>query len=167
MADARPGKSSMASLVSRQASPLITPATLEGPSNAPTKSRKGPTLSRNPLAARGCYKTQSPAQTSHRQQCQQQISTPSAPKITGDVTQAVESLIQCLITAPGSTDPHTPPRRVFTVIDNTLKAPSSSGSSCSKDFLVPIKDEPDPKGNKGSSWSHHVTTRKEMTAVSY
>ncbi|QRW27790.1 Retrotransposon-derived protein PEG10 [Rhizoctonia solani] len=62
-----------------------------------------------------------------------------------DVTQAVESAIQCLLTAPSSTDPHTPPRRVFTVIDNTPKAPSGSGSSGNKDFLVPIKDEPDPK----------------------
>ncbi|KAF8747241.1 Retrotransposon gag protein [Rhizoctonia solani] len=64
------------------------------------------------------------------------------------LTQAVESAIQRLLTAPSSTDPHTPPRRVFTVIDNTPKAPSGSGSSGNKDFLVPIKDEPDPKGKR-------------------
>ncbi|QRW23521.1 Retrotransposon-derived protein PEG10 [Rhizoctonia solani] len=65
-----------------------------------------------------------------------------------DVTQAVDSAIQRLLTVPSSTDPHTPPRRVFTVIDNTPKAPSGSGSSGNKDFLVPIKDEPDPKGKR-------------------
>ncbi|GAB1524412.1 hypothetical protein RhiTH_007566 [Rhizoctonia solani] len=65
-----------------------------------------------------------------------------------DVTHRVESAIQCLLTAPSSTDPHTPPRTVFTVIDNTPKAHSSSGSSGNKDFLVPIKDEPDPKGKR-------------------
>ncbi|QRW16914.1 Retrotransposable element Tf2 protein [Rhizoctonia solani] len=65
-----------------------------------------------------------------------------------DVTQAVENAIQRLLTAPSSTDPHTTPRRVFTVIDNTLKAPSGSGSSANNNFLVPIKDEPDPKGKR-------------------
>ncbi|QRW19998.1 Retrotransposon-derived protein PEG10 [Rhizoctonia solani] len=65
-----------------------------------------------------------------------------------DVTQAVESAIQHLLTVPSSIDPYTPPRRIFTVIDNTLKAPSGSGSSGNKDFLVPIKDEPDPKGKR-------------------
>ncbi|QRW24389.1 Retrotransposon-derived protein PEG10 [Rhizoctonia solani] len=55
-----------------------------------------------------------------------------------DVTQAVESAIQRLLTVPSNTDPHTPPRR----------APSGSGSSGNKDLLVPIKDEPDPKGKR-------------------
>ncbi|GAB1527973.1 hypothetical protein RhiTH_011162 [Rhizoctonia solani] len=143
MADARSRKLSMASPASRQASPLITPATLEGPSDAPTS------YARVELRPEILWQQEDAAQISHRQQCQQQISTPSAPQITGeDVTQAVESVIQRLLTVPSSTDPHTPPRRVFTVIDNTPKAPSGSGSSGNKDFLAPIKDEPDPKGKR-------------------
>ncbi|GAB1525960.1 hypothetical protein RhiTH_009126 [Rhizoctonia solani] len=165
MADARSRKLSMASLASRQASPLITPATLEGPSNAPiscTRVKLRPEflwqqedatkldhLQRYLIGDNASSRSQPPAlhrllekNTGHL------ISHLDAWKQTmlQDVTQAVESAIQRLLTAPSSTDPHTPPRRVFTVIDNTPKAPSGSGSSGNKDFLVPIKDEPDPKG---------------------
>ncbi|QRW25607.1 Retrotransposon-derived protein PEG10 [Rhizoctonia solani] len=157
----------MASLALRQASPLITPATLEGPSNAPiscTKVELHPEilwqqedatklnhLHRYLIGNNASSRSQPPAlhrllgkNTGHL------ISHLDAWKQTmlQDVTQAVESAIQRLLTAPSSTDPHTPPRRVFTVIDNTPKAPSGSGSSGNKDFLVPIKDEPDPKGKR-------------------
>ncbi|KAF8749893.1 hypothetical protein RHS01_09763 [Rhizoctonia solani] len=151
----------------RQASPLITPATLEGPSNAPiscTRVKLRPEilwqqedatklnhLHRYLIGNNASSRSQPPAlhrllekNTGHL------ISHLDAWKQTmlQDVTQAVESAIQRLLTAPSSTDPHTPPRRVFTVIDNTPKAPSGSGSSGNKDFLVPIKDEPDPKGKR-------------------
>ncbi|KAF8755995.1 Retrotransposon gag protein [Rhizoctonia solani] len=157
----------MASLASRQASPLITPATLEGPSNAPISctrvelrpeilwQREDATkldhLHRYLIGNNASSRSQPPAlhrllekNTGHL------ISHLDAWKQTmlQDVTQAVESAIQHLLTVPSSTDPHTPPRRVFTVIENTPKSPSGSGSSGNKDFLVPIKDEPDPKGKR-------------------
>ncbi|GAB1525961.1 hypothetical protein RhiTH_009127 [Rhizoctonia solani] len=165
MADARSHKLSMASLASRQASPLITPATLEGPSDAPishTRVKLHPEilwqkedatklnhLHRYLIGDNASSRSQPPAL--HRvleKNTWHLISHLVAWKQTmlQDVTQAVESAIQRLLTVPSSTDPHTPPRRVFTVIDNTPKAPSGSGSSDNKDFLVPIKDEPDPKG---------------------
>ncbi|KAF8669628.1 hypothetical protein RHS04_08699 [Rhizoctonia solani] len=156
----------MASLASRP-SPLITPATLEGPSNAPTSctrvkirpeilwqqedATKLNHLHRYLIGDNASSRSQPPAL--HRlleKNTVHLISCLDAWKQTmlQDVTQAVESAIQRLLTVPSSTDPHTPPRRVFTVIDNTLKAPSGSGSSGNKDFLVPIKDEPDPKGKQ-------------------
>ncbi|QRW25148.1 Retrotransposon-derived protein PEG10 [Rhizoctonia solani] len=165
MADARSRKSSMASLALRQASPIITPATLEGPSDAPisrTQVKLRPEilwqqedatkldhLHRYLISNNASSRSQPPAL--HRlleKNTEHLISHLGAWKQTmlQDVTQAVESAIQRLLTAPSSTDPHTPPRRVFTVIDNTPKAPSGSGSSGNKDFLVPIKDESDPKG---------------------
>ncbi|QRW17997.1 Retrotransposon-derived protein PEG10 [Rhizoctonia solani] len=167
MADTRSCKSSMASIASRQASPLTTPATLEGPSNAPTS------CTRVTLHPEILWQQEDATKLNHlhRYLIGNNASSRSPPpalhrlleKNTGhlishldawkqtmlqDVTQAVESAIQHLLTAPSSTDPHTPPRRVFTVIDNTPKAPSGSGSSGNKDFLVPIKDEPDPKGKQ-------------------
>ncbi|KAF8697568.1 hypothetical protein RHS03_07747, partial [Rhizoctonia solani] len=167
MADARSCKLSMVSLASRQASLLITPATLEGPSNAPTS------CTRIKLRAEILWQQEDATKLDHlhRYLIGNDASSRSQPpalhrlleKNTGhlishldawkqtmlqDVTQAVESAIQRLLTVPSSTDPHTPPRRVFTVIDDTHKAPSGSGSSGNKDFLVPIKDEPDPKGKR-------------------
>ncbi|GAB1526615.1 hypothetical protein RhiTH_009784 [Rhizoctonia solani] len=164
MADTRSRKSSMASLASRQTSPLITPATLEGPSNTPIS------CTRVKLCPEILWQQEDATKLNHlhRYLIGNNASSRSQPpalhrlleKNTGhyishldvwkqtmlqDVTQAVESAIQRLLTAPSSTDPHTPPRGVFTVIDNTPKAPSGLGSSGNKDFLVPIKGEPDPK----------------------
>ncbi|QRW20508.1 Retrotransposon-derived protein PEG10 [Rhizoctonia solani] len=166
MADARLRKLSMTSLASRQASPLITPATLEGPSNAPIS------CTRVKLHPEILWQQEDATKLNHlhRYLIGNNASSRSQPlafhrlleKNTGhlishldawkqtmlqDVTQAVESAIQRLLTAPSSTDPHTPPRRVFTVIDNTPK-PSGSGSLGNKDVSVPIKDEPDPKGKR-------------------
>ncbi|KAF8694649.1 Retrotransposon gag protein, partial [Rhizoctonia solani] len=157
----------MASLASRQASPLITPATLEGPSNAPIS------CSRVKLCPEILWQQEDATKLNHLHRylignnASSRLQPPALHRLleknTGhlishldawkqtmlqDVTQTVESAIQCLLTAPSSTDPHTPPRRVFTVIDNTPKAPSGSGSSGNMDFLVPIKDEPDPKGKR-------------------
>ncbi|GAB1526643.1 hypothetical protein RhiTH_009813 [Rhizoctonia solani] len=167
MADARSRKSSMASLASRQASPLITPAALEGPSDVPIS------CARVKLRPEILWQREDATKLNHLHRYligNDASSRPQPPalhrlleKNTGhlinhldawkqtmlqDVTQAVESAIQRLLTVPSSTDPHTPPRRVFTVIDNTPKAPSGSGSSGNKHFLVPIKDEPDPKGKR-------------------
>ncbi|KAF8752485.1 hypothetical protein RHS01_07525 [Rhizoctonia solani] len=167
MADPRSCKSSLDSLASRQASPLITPAMLEGHANAPTSCRRVALhpeilwqqedatklnhLQRYLIGNNTSSRSQPPVlHRSLEKNTVHLISCLDAWKqiMLQDVTQAVESAIQHLLTVPSSIDPFTPPRRVFTVIDNTLKAPSGSGSSGNKDFLVPIKDEPDPKGRR-------------------
>ncbi|QRW25604.1 Retrotransposon-derived protein PEG10 [Rhizoctonia solani] len=78
-----------------------------------------------------------------------------------DVTQAVESAIQRLLTAPSSTDPHTPPRRVFTVIDNTLsllsQAAQATRTSQSLSRMSLTQKE------KGSNWSHQNHLKQPQT----
>ncbi|KAF8700605.1 hypothetical protein RHS03_06607, partial [Rhizoctonia solani] len=157
----------MLSLALKQGSTLITPATLEEPSNTPTS------CTRVKLHPEILWQQEDATKLNHMHgylignDASSRSQLPALHRLleknTGhlishldawkqtmlqDVTQAVESAIQRLLTVPSSTDPHTPPRRVFTVIDDTPRAPSGSGSSGNKDFLVPIKDEPDPKGKQ-------------------
>ncbi|QRW20008.1 Retrotransposon-derived protein PEG10 [Rhizoctonia solani] len=152
MADPRSCKSSLDSLASRQASPLITPAMLEGHANAPTSCR------RVALHPEILWQQDDATKLNHlhrylignntSSRSQPPVLHRSLEKNTVHLIRCLDAWKQIMLQDVTQAHRHMPPRRVFTVIDNTLKAPSGSGSSGNKDFLVPIKDEPDPKGKQ-------------------
>jgi hypothetical protein len=67
-----------------------------------------------------------------------------------EITQAVEDTIQRLLPVPAAPEPHTPSRRTFITVEDTPRAATGSGSSGNRDFLVPVKtgEETEEKGKK-------------------
>ncbi|CCO32324.1 hypothetical protein RSOLAG1IB_10972 [Rhizoctonia solani AG-1 IB] len=158
MSNVRSQKPSLASLGSRQGSPLISALLLESTSDAPTtrtcaEYRPDFLCQRKDLIGKDSSCSQPPALHQllekntnnfiNHLDCWKQT-------MLQEITQAVEDTIQHLLPASAAPEPHTQSRRTFIMVEDTPRAATGSSSSRNRDFLIPVKteDKSEEKGKK-------------------